>query len=69
MWQTIIISVVILLLCFLFLAFNIVVRGKRFPATHVSQNEALRKRGIHCAQAQDYEARHRQGLYPEGKQQ
>lgn len=34
-------------------------KGGRFPSLHVSGNKALRQRGIHCAQTQDYEARHR----------
>ena len=38
-----------------------------FPKTHVSQSKAMRDRGIHCVQTQDYEERHKQGLYADGK--
>lgn len=31
--------------------------GRPFVQGHVSQSAALRRRGIHCAQAQDAEAR------------
>lgn len=31
--------------------------GKRFPATHVGQNPAMRRKGIGCVQAQDAELR------------
>jgi len=34
-------------------------KGGRFPNLHVSGNKALRQKGIHCAQTQDYEERHR----------
>lgn len=34
-------------------------KGGRFPNLHVGGNKALRRKGIHCAQTQDYEARHR----------
>ena len=32
--------------------------GKRFVRTHVDQNKALGRKGIHCAQSQDAEMRH-----------
>ncbi|MDO4496516.1 MAG: hypothetical protein Q4B58_01590 [Bacteroidales bacterium] len=64
MWQTIIISIGIISICFVFLAIGMIISKKRtFPKTHVSQNKALRKKGIHCVQTQDYEERHRKGLY------
>lgn len=31
--------------------------GRSFVKTHVSQNKAMRERGIHCVQAQDAAAR------------
>ena len=64
MWQTIAISVVILLICFVFLAIQIIFKKNgTFPKTHVSQNKAMRDKGIHCVQTQDYEERTRKGLY------
>ncbi len=64
MWQTIIICIGILLVCFVFLAITMLIKKNgRFPNTHVSGNKALRDRGIHCAQTQDWEDRTRKGLY------
>ena len=64
MLQTIIISVGILLISFVFLAIKIVfTKNGSFPKTHVSQNKEMRKRGITCVQSQDFAERHRKGLY------
>lgn len=64
MWQTIIISVGILLISFVFLAITMLIKKDgRFPDTHVSKNRAMRERGIHCVQTQDWQERHRKGLY------
>ena len=64
MWQTILISVGILLISFVFLAIKILfVKNGSFPKTHVSQSKAMRDRGIHCVQSQDFEERHHKGLY------
>jgi len=41
----------------------IISKKRTFPKTHVSQNKALREKGIHCVQTQDYEERHRKKLY------
>ncbi len=68
MWQTIIISVGILLISFVFLAIKVLfVKNGTFPKTHVSQSKAMRDKGIHCVQTQDYEERHKQGLYADGQ--
>ena len=67
MWQTILISVGFLLISFVFLAIKVLfVKNGTFPKTHVSQSKALREKGVHCVQTQDYEERHKQGLYKEG---
>ncbi|MBP5715936.1 MAG: hypothetical protein J6W69_02345 [Bacteroidales bacterium] len=39
----------------------------RFPQTHVSQNRAMRERGIHCVQTQDWQERHSKGLYDDAQ--
>lgn len=68
MWQTLLLSAMILLISFVFLAIKILfVKKGGFPKTHVSQNEALRKKGITCVQAMDLEERKRRGLYAGGK--
>ncbi|MBR5069693.1 MAG: hypothetical protein IKX25_09885 [Bacteroidales bacterium] len=67
MWQTILISIGILLISFVFLAIKVLfVKNGTFPKTHVSQSKALREKGIHCVQTQDYEERLKQGLYGDG---
>lgn len=64
MWQTLLLSAMILLISFVFLAIKILfVKKGAFPKTHVSQNEALRKKGITCVQAMDLAERKRKGLY------
>lgn len=40
----------------------IVKKNGAFPNTHVGGNPALRKKGIKCAQTQDFEAGIRQNL-------
>ncbi len=68
MWQTIIISVGIVLISFVFLAITMLIKKEgRFPQTHVSQNRAMRERGIHCVQTQDWQERHRKGLYDDAQ--
>ncbi|NLZ72398.1 MAG: hypothetical protein GX905_01030 [Bacteroidales bacterium] len=58
MFETILITILIVGLAIALLAFNII-RGKKFPNTHVSGNKALRKRGITCAQSQDRQAQNK----------
>ena len=58
MLETILISVLIVAICMLLLSIQILFKKNgKFPNTHVSGNAALRKKGIHCVQAQDKEAR------------
>ena len=65
MLKTLLFSAVILIISFVFLAIKMLFSRKgTFPKTHVSQNKALRDRGITCVQTQDFEERTREGLYP-----
>ncbi len=43
----------------------ILVKGGRFPNTHVGGNKHLRQKGIGCVQSQDREARGKELLTPE----
>jgi hypothetical protein len=53
---TSLITIIILLVCVVLLSVNILFRKDgKFPDTHIEGNQALRKRGIHCASMQDYE--------------
>lgn len=56
MFDTILITVLIVAICVALLCVGIVVKG-RFPNMHVSGNKALRERGVGCVQSQDREAR------------
>ena len=57
MFEVLVVSVIILLVCFALLGINIIVKKNgRFPHTHVGGNAALREKGIKCVQAQDFEA-------------
>jgi hypothetical protein len=52
------ISVLIIAIGLLFMCIQMLVKKNgKFPNGHVSRNPAMRKRGIKCNQAQDFEAR------------
>jgi hypothetical protein len=64
MIEIVVLSVIILLICVVLLCVNILCKKSgRFPNTHVGGNSALRKKGIKCAQAQDFEAGRQQNLF------
>ena len=50
------VSVVILLIAVMAMAFRPLFLKKRFPNIHIGGNKALRERGISCATSQDREA-------------
>ena len=57
MLEVVVLSVIILLVCMALLCINIIVKKNgRFPNTHIGGSAALRKKGIKCAQTQDFEA-------------
>lgn len=49
-------TLIIVLVAVVLLSVGVIVKGK-FVNSHVSGNRTLRKKGIHCAQQQDREAR------------
>lgn len=51
-----ILTLVIVAAAVVLLSVGIIIKG-RFVNSHVSGNKALRRKGIHCAQQQDREAR------------
>jgi hypothetical protein len=58
MLKVVVSSVIILLVCLILFCIKIIIKKNgRFPNTHVGGNPALSKKGIKCAQAQDFEAR------------
>ncbi len=58
MIYTLVISFVIIASAIALLGIKILfVKGGKFPDIHIDGNRALRKKGIHCAKSQDFEAR------------
>lgn len=51
--EIVLLSIVLLGIGFLGMAFNIVFRKKKFPDTHVGHNKEMKKRGIVCAKTMD----------------
>lgn len=57
---TLAISVIILLVAVLFMAFRpLFTKNGKFPNIHIGGNKALKDRGINCATSQDREAQDR----------
>lgn len=56
MYKILALTTIIVAAAIFLLSIGIIVRGK-FVNSHVSGNKALRRKGIHCAQQQDREAR------------
>ena len=58
MFETILITVGILALSFVFLGLKmLLVKGGKFPNTHVSGNPKMKASKVGCAQSQDRDAR------------
>jgi uncharacterized Rossmann fold enzyme len=51
--EVVLLAIALLGLAFLGMAFNIVVRKKAFPDTHVGHNKDMKKKGIVCAKTMD----------------
>lgn len=60
----ILLSVVLVLLSVVLLGIRVFfTKNGKFPETHVGNNPALRKKGIHCAKTQDREEQNKQNLF------
>ena len=58
MVKTLLFSVGIIAFAMVLMCVNIILRKKgTFRSQHIGQSRAMRERGIHCVQAQDFEAR------------
>lgn len=58
MWQTLLLTLLIIAISFVLLAITILIKKNgKFPNTHVGGNKHMRKRGIGCVQSQDKAAR------------
>lgn len=64
MWETVLVTVGIVALSIILLAIKIIlVKGGKFPDTHISGNQAMKERGIGCAKSLDREAQQRRSLF------
>lgn len=58
MLETMLLTAVFVALAMVLLCVRVLLKkGGRFHSLHIGQSKAMRERGIHCAQAQDYEER------------
>lgn len=58
MIKTVLLSLAIVAVAVIFLSIKVLLKPKgKFSSQHVSDNPALRKKGIHCVMKQDKEAR------------
>ncbi|MDR1003984.1 MAG: hypothetical protein LBL97_03125 [Prevotellaceae bacterium] len=67
MIDTLLITLLIVAICLILLGIKVFfVKNGTFPGGHISESEAMRKRGIGCVQSQDREARckPRNGVVP-----
>jgi hypothetical protein len=63
MVETLLISILILLVCVALLSIKVLLKKDgRFPSMHIDGNKALNKKGIFCAKTQDKEERQRRDL-------
>ena len=54
MLRILLFTLLIVAICVLFLGVKVFfVKGGKFPNEHISQNEAMQQRGIHCYTEQD----------------
>ena len=57
MLEVLVLSIIILLICLALLSVRVIFKKNgRFVNTHVGGNAYLRKKGIKCVQAQDFDA-------------
>ena len=57
MLEVLVLSTIILLICLSLLSVRVIFKKNgRFVNTHIGSNPALRKKGIKCVQAQDFDA-------------
>jgi len=59
MWKILLLTLILVGIAVLLLGFKIFFfKNGKFPSSHIGDNEALQKKGIHCAQTQDRQAQH-----------
>ena len=64
MIKTLALTVLIIAICVALLSIKVILRKNgKFSSQHIHDNEALRKKGIHCVLDQDREAREADKAY------
>ena len=64
MIKTLALTVLIIAICVALLSIKVILRKNgKFSSQHIHDNEALRKKGIHCVLDQDREAREANKAY------
>jgi hypothetical protein len=64
MFVILLITLGILTVCIILMSIQIILKKNgRFPNGHIGNNQALRKKGIHCAKTQDWEASEKKNLF------
>jgi len=59
----ILLSIVLVALAMMGLCIRVLVKKNgRFSSQHIGGNKAMRERGIHCVNTQDYEQRHKKKI-------
>ena len=64
MFAVLLLTSTILIVCIFLMSIQILFKKNgRFPNSHIGNNKALRKQGIHCAKTQDWEASKKKNLF------
>lgn len=70
MLKTLLLTVIIIAICVVLLCIKVIlVKGSRFPNTHIEGNKGLRKKGIYCAKTEDRLQVQHQNLYDRMKKE
>jgi len=70
MWQTLLITVLIIAIALALLSVKVIIKkGASFASMHIHDSQAMKDRGIHCVLDQDREARAPKTGVPERVQQ
>ncbi|MFI3298123.1 MAG: hypothetical protein R3Y59_10965 [bacterium] len=63
MFYTLLVTVVLLLVCIMAMAFRpLFTKKRKFPNLHIGSNKAMKERGITCVPSQDREAQRKARL-------
>ncbi len=70
MLKTLLLAIIIIAICTVLLCIKVIlVKGGRFPNTHIEGNKGLRKKGIYCAKTEDRIQLQHRNLYDRLKEE